>query len=80
MRTTIRLDDDLMLAAKQHGVATQRTLTRLIHDALLALLERERGRMSPRKVRLPVFRGDGVFEGIDINNSAALVDRMESGK
>ena len=77
MRTTIRLNDELLLEAKRHAAETHRTLTRVIQDALVALLQRERGADSPRRVRLPVFRGDGVFDGVDINNTASLVDRME---
>ena len=77
MRTTIRLDDGLLAEAKRHAVTTRRSLTQLIRDSLVALLERERGASSPRKVRLPVFSGDGVYEGIDINRSSALLDRMD---
>jgi hypothetical protein len=77
MRTTIRLDDGVLLEAKRHAAETHRTLTRVIQDALVALLQRERGADSPRKIRLPVFQGDGVFDGVDINNTASLIDRME---
>ncbi len=77
MRTTIRLDNDFMSEVKRHAVDTHRTLAQLIRDALVALLERERGAASPRRVKLPVFRGDGVYEGIDINRTAALQERME---
>ena len=34
MRTTIRLDDDLLREAKVYAAATDRTLSRLIEDAL----------------------------------------------
>lgn len=80
MRTTIRLNDDLLAKAKMHALETRRTLTDVIRDGLVALLERERGEESPRVVKLPVFKGDGVYEGIDVNNSASLLDRMELGR
>ncbi len=80
MRTTVRLDDGLLIGAKRHAAETRRTLTQLITDALVALLERERGAQSPRPVNLPVFHGDGLHEGIDINNTASLLDHMELGK
>ncbi|MEM8807408.1 MAG: DUF2191 domain-containing protein [Cyanobacteria bacterium P01_G01_bin.38] len=73
MRTTIRLDDELLRTAKQHALATQRTLTQLIQDALVVLLEQEKGAASP----LPTFRGDGTYPGVDINRSASLRDQME---
>ena len=77
MRTTIRLDDDLLEKAKRHALETKRTLTDLIRDALVSTIERERGRTSPRVVRLKTFRGQGLHEGVDLDDSAALLDRME---
>lgn len=77
MRTTIRLNDDLLQAAKQHALVTQRTLTQLIQDALLSLIEKERGAASPRVVELPTFRGDGTYPGININSNASLRDHMD---
>jgi hypothetical protein len=77
MRTTIRLNDELLQTAKQHALATQRTLTQLIQDALVSLLEKERGAASPRVVSLPTFKGDGTYPGIDINNNANLRDQIE---
>ena len=38
MPVTIRLDDDLLREAKTYAAATDRTLTRLIEDALSKLL------------------------------------------
>jgi hypothetical protein len=80
MRTTVRLDDHLLIEAKRHAAATRRTLTQLLTEGLVLVIERERGAESPRRVRLPVFRGDGVYEGVDINRSASLLDHMELGK
>lgn len=77
MRTTVRLDDELLIEARRHAMDTRRTLTQLIRDSLVALLERERGVRSPRWVDLPVFHGDGVCEGVDIDSSAFLLDPME---
>lgn len=77
MRTTVRLDDELLIEARRHATGTRRTLTQLIRDSLVSLLERERGVQSPRRVDLPVFHGDGVYEGVDIDNSASLLDHMQ---
>ena len=77
MRTTIRLNDELLIETKKHASETHRTVTQVIHDAVVALLERERGAKSPRKVKLPLFKGDGVYKGININNSASLLEKME---
>jgi hypothetical protein len=77
MRTTIRMDDALLAEAKRHAMDTNRSLTQLIRDAVTALLQRERGSESPRRPSLPVFHGDGVHEGIDIDDSVGLLDSME---
>ena len=71
------MHDALLAEAKRHALDTQRSLTQLIRDAVVALLQRERGAQSPRRVSLPVFRGDGVHDGIDIDASAGLLDSME---
>lgn len=52
-------------------------MTQLIQDAVLLLIEQERSASSPRTVALPTFKGDGTLTGIDINNNAALRERME---
>jgi hypothetical protein len=80
MRTTIRLNDGLLLQAKHHAASTRRSLTQVIADGLVSLLERERGAQSPRRVQLPVFHGDGTYDGVDTNRSAALLECMENGE
>ncbi|MFA6108484.1 MAG: hypothetical protein WDA75_06915 [Candidatus Latescibacterota bacterium] len=79
MRTTVRLDEALLLRAKRHAADTRRTLTQLIADGLLGLIEREQGTQSPRRVKLPVFKGDGVHEGVDVNSSVSALEQMERG-
>ncbi len=66
-----------MIEAKRHAVETRRTLTELIREAVVTLLARERNRGSPRRTRLPVFGGDGLHVGIDINNTSSVLHRME---
>ena len=78
MRTTVRLEKELIGEAKRHALETGRTLTGLIRDALLATLERERGRASPRRIRLVTVKGEGVFPGVDLDKAASLLDRMDS--
>ena len=77
MRTTIRLDDDLLVAAKQHAVQTGRTLTALFEDALRAFLAVEKRPPARRRTRLPVFDGGGLRSGVDLDNAADLLDLME---
>jgi hypothetical protein len=77
MRTTIRLDDDLLREAKAFAAATDRTLTRLIEDALREALARRDARPARRRVRLPTVGGSGVQPGVDLDSNANLLDLME---
>ncbi|HMD97073.1 MAG TPA: type II toxin-antitoxin system VapB family antitoxin [Terriglobia bacterium] len=77
MRTTIRLDDELLLEAKRAAANTGRTLTAVIEDSLRETLARRRQPGRRRRVRLPTFKGTGLRPGIDLDDSAALLDRME---
>ncbi|OGQ19474.1 MAG: hypothetical protein A2138_09165 [Deltaproteobacteria bacterium RBG_16_71_12] len=79
-RTTVRLPDDLLRAAKRAAADSDRTLTALIEDALRELLARAgSARGAKRRVTLPVFRGGaGARPGVDIDDSRALVDAMEA--
>lgn len=78
MRTTIRLDDELLTAAKRHAVETGRTLTAVIEDALRQALARRATSAPTAAVELPVARGGGVLQpGVDLDDSAALLELME---
>lgn len=79
MRTTIRLDDDLLARAKALAARTGRTLTAVIEDALRASLARGRPRARRTQVELPTFGSGGTLAGVDLDDSAALLDVMESG-
>lgn len=80
MRTTIRLDDDLLTAAKRLAIDTGRTLTSVIEDALRQSLSRRHSSEPAAPAKLPVARGGGVLQpGVDLDDSAALLELMESG-
>jgi hypothetical protein len=76
MRTTINLDDALLAEAKQVAARTGRTLTAVVEDALRESLHR-RHRTSRRDIELPRFGAGGVQPGVDLDDSAALLDLME---
>lgn len=77
MRTTVRLDDALLRDAKSRAAQTGRTLNSVIEDALRASLQPSR----PRPERpIPVFRPRrrrGLQPGVDLSDSASLLDLME---
>jgi len=76
MRTTINIDDALLAEAKQVAARTGRSLTDVVEDALRESLHR-RHRTARRAVELPVFGEEGLQPGVDLDDSAALLDLME---
>lgn len=77
-RTTIHLPERLLAEVKKAAAESGRTMTAVIEDALRERLSR---RKQPRAaVRLPVFRPKrpGVQPGVDIDDSAALLDLMDA--
>lgn len=78
MRTTVRLDDALLDRARREAARRGTTLTALIDLGLRSVLAPAPGREERRRVRLPVSRrGGGVLPGVDVNDAADLLDRME---
>jgi len=77
MRTTIRLDEQLLARAKEHAARTGRTLTAVIEDALRQSLEASTRADAEPRVPLPTFRGEGLRPGVDLDDSAGLLDIME---
>ena len=76
MRTTIDLDDALLAEAKQVAARTGRTLTAVVEDALRQSLHR-RHQTTRQAIDLPVFGEGGTQPGVDLDDSAALLDLME---
>lgn len=76
MRTTINLDDALLAEAKQVAARTGRSLTAVVEDALRQSLYR-RDPTTRQAVEVPVFGEGGTQPGIDLDDSAALLDLME---
>lgn len=77
MRTTIKIDDQLLAAAKAQAATSGRTLNAVVEDALRAALVRRDRPDRQRTVGLPTFRGGRLRPGVDLDDSAALLDRME---
>ena len=75
MGTTIRLPEDLLRPAKAHAASTGRTLTGVIEDALRRELDVTERRASD-PFRAHTVGGNGLYPGVDLDDSAALHDRM----
>lgn len=78
MRTTVRLDYALLQKAKREAARRGETLTSLIEKGLRLILASPHRQFRRTRVRLPVCRaGGGTLPGVDLSNSADLLDRME---
>lgn len=77
MRTTIRLDDDLLAEVKLLAARSGKTLTSVIEDALRETLSRQKQMGERKPVRLTTVSGQGLQPGIDLDDSAGLLSIME---
>jgi hypothetical protein len=78
MRTTVRLNQSLLAAAKKRAAESGRTLTSVLEEALRESLQR-RARVDRRApVKLRTGKGAGVRPGVDLDDSASLLVTMES--
>jgi hypothetical protein len=75
MRTTVKIDDRLLVEAKTRAARSGRTLNEVIEDALREAFARRDG--AGRGVELPVFRGGRIMPGVDLDDSADLLDLMD---
>lgn len=78
MRTTIHIQDDLFTDLKRIAAESGRTLTAVIHDALRESLARRVSSKRPA-LDLPVFHGTGVMPGVDLSDTASLMELMDQG-
>ena len=76
MRTTVRLEDDILRRAKERAAASGTTLTGVIREALQAYLARPVDADSC-PVKLPVSGSGGTLPGIDLDDTASLYDVMD---
>ena len=76
MRTTIRLDDELLTRAKRAALERGTTLTAVIEDALRRALAPVDG--SHRELfTMPTFHGDGLRPTVDLDDTAWVLDVMD---
>lgn len=78
MRTTVRLDEHLLARAKRHAAESGKTLTAVLEDALRESLARRDNVAKSKPVRLKTVKGSGVRAGVDLDDSASLLNLMDS--
>jgi hypothetical protein len=78
MRTTIRLDDQLLAEVKQLAARNGQTLTAIIEEALRQMLASRQQLAQRSPVRLITTPGNGLQSGVDLDDSATLLDLMDN--
>lgn len=76
MRTTVRLPDELYRRVRERALGDGTTVTSFIEESLRQSLARP-GSTGAVDFAVSPFEGTGVMPGVDLNNSAALLDAME---
>jgi predicted transcriptional regulator len=76
MRTTVRLDDDLLAAAKQRAAASHKTLSALVEDSLKQTLGLHQIQ-SRQWLAIKPFGAEGMLAGVHLDDSERLHDRMD---
>ena len=79
MRTTVNIEGNLLAEAKRLAGHQHKSVGTLIEDALRELLYRRCETPKIGRIELPTMNGKGLQPGIDLDDSSALIDRMEEG-
>ena len=75
MRTTLNLDDQLLISAKHRALEEKVPLARVIESALRESLAKPR--VTHETIRLITASGSGVKPGVDLDNGRSLRDIMD---
>lgn len=78
MRTTLNIDEDLLVAYKKLAAATHRSLSNVIQDALREALTLRHDRLGRPPIKLcPLPESGGLVPGVDLSSHAALTETLE---
>lgn len=80
MRTTMNLPDALMTQVKEHAKGSGRTVTSVVEQALMELLERSAGARDDDSVEpfeLPTYGKPGGIVHVDLSDNEAVRDAMD---
>jgi len=77
MKTTLNLNDQLLIDAKALAAQQRTSLTRLIEEGLQLRLRAKSASTRQERVRLPVFRGrGGLVNGVDPLSNKAMLEAL----
>ena len=78
MRTTVRLDEGLLMKAKQEARKRGETLTSLMERGLRLAISGSHKRARGARVALPTSKSTGGLRpGINLDDTSAVLDRLD---
>lgn len=80
MRTTVRIDRQVLAEAKRLAAETGHTLTAVIEESLRETLARRKKSKGSAPVKLTLYGEGGVFPGVDLDDTASLIEAMERSR
>jgi predicted transcriptional regulator len=81
MRTTIDIQDDLLVELKRLAAESNRTLKDLVEDAIRAALSLRRSEVTgAARQALITFGGKGVQRGVNLDSTSELLDLMDGAR
>ncbi|HUO19700.1 MAG TPA: DUF2191 domain-containing protein [Steroidobacteraceae bacterium] len=80
MKTTLDIDDDLLVKAKAQAARERSSVTALIEEGLRLRLRRRASRArAGKRAALAVYRGKGgLIQGVDALSNRSLLDAADS--
>ncbi|QFY43913.1 DUF2191 domain-containing protein [Candidatus Methylospira mobilis] len=75
MRTTLNLDEHILVSARRRAADEGVSLARVIENALCESLAKPKARCET--VRMITASGNGVKPGVDLDNGRSLLDIMD---
>ena len=77
MKTTLDINDELLIKAKALSARERKSLTSLIEEGLRLRLRRTLPKVAAVK-RLPIYHGKGgLLKGVDARSNRALLDAAD---
>lgn len=80
MKTTLDIDDELLVKAKALSARERKSLTRLIEEGLRLRLRRSVAPSNSAQTVLAVYKGKGgLISGVNALSNRALLDAADDG-
>lgn len=77
MRTTITIDEVLLAEAKELAARERRSMSDIVDEGLRLVIAQRKEAAEQAPITLPTVGGGGVLPGVDLDDSAALLDLMD---